>query len=128
HKVKVTIMFRGREMQHPELGMKILDHVAEEVSDVAKVEATPKIDGRNMVMVLAPDRTKKPLPVAKPRVPGEPVLNGDDATDHAEATPVESVQLEAAEPEAAPPADAVAEAVPTEPESSEVRDTASPTV
>jgi translation initiation factor IF-3 len=60
HKVKVTIMFRGREMQHPELGMKILNQVAERVSDVAKVEAAPKIDGRNMVMVLAPDKTKKP--------------------------------------------------------------------
>ena len=56
HKVKVTIMFRGREMQHPELGRKILDHVAEEVVNVAKVEVIPKLDGRNMIMVLAPDK------------------------------------------------------------------------
>jgi len=56
HKVKVTIMFRGREVYHPELGMKILDHVAEEVGTVGKVEASPKLDGRNMTMVLAPDR------------------------------------------------------------------------
>jgi len=56
HKVKVTIMFRGREVSHPELGMKILDDLAEQVSAVAKVEAAPKLDGRNMVMVLAPDR------------------------------------------------------------------------
>jgi translation initiation factor IF-3 len=56
HKVKVTIMFRGREVSHPELGMKILDDLAEQVSSVAKVEASPKLDGRNMVMVLAPDR------------------------------------------------------------------------
>jgi translation initiation factor IF-3 len=56
HKVKITIMFRGREMSHPELGKKILDHVAETVSDVAKVESAPKLDGRNMIMVLAPDR------------------------------------------------------------------------
>jgi translation initiation factor IF-3 len=56
HKVKVTIMFRGREMSHPELGMRILDQVAEKVAPAAKVEAAPKIDGRNMVMVLAPDR------------------------------------------------------------------------
>jgi translation initiation factor IF-3 len=56
HKVKITIMFRGREMSHPELGKKILDHVAETVGDVAKVEAAPKLDGRNMIMVLAPDR------------------------------------------------------------------------
>jgi translation initiation factor IF-3 len=56
HKVKVTIMFRGREVSHPELGMKILDDLAEQVSSVAKVEAAPKLDGRNMVMVLAPDK------------------------------------------------------------------------
>ena len=56
HKVKITIMFRGREMSHPELGKKILDQVAETVDSVAKVESAPKLDGRNMVMVLAPDR------------------------------------------------------------------------
>jgi translation initiation factor IF-3 len=56
HKVKVTIMFRGREMQHPELGRKILDHVAETVSHVGQVEVYPKQDGRNMVMVLGPDK------------------------------------------------------------------------
>jgi len=56
HKVKITIMFRGREMSHPELGKKILDHVAEQVGSFAKVEAAPKLDGRNMIMVLAPDR------------------------------------------------------------------------
>jgi translation initiation factor IF-3 len=60
HKVKVTIMFRGREVSHPELGMKILEDLAEEVAAVAKVEAAPKLDGRNMVMVLAPDRRAKP--------------------------------------------------------------------
>jgi translation initiation factor IF-3 len=56
HKVKVTIMFRGREMQHPELGRKILDRVAETVDHVGKVEFHPRQDGRNMVMVLAPDK------------------------------------------------------------------------
>ncbi|MBK5223397.1 MAG: translation initiation factor IF-3 [Acidimicrobiia bacterium] len=56
HKVKVTIMFRGREMQHPDLGKKILDHVAEVVTDLGRVEVVPKLDGRNMVMVLAPDK------------------------------------------------------------------------
>jgi translation initiation factor IF-3 len=56
HKVKITIMFRGREMSHPELGKKILDNVAEKVAPAAKVEAAPKLDGRNMIMVLAPDR------------------------------------------------------------------------
>jgi len=56
HKVKVTIMFRGREMAHPDLGKKILDRVADEVSHTARVEVVPKLDGRNMVMVLAPDK------------------------------------------------------------------------
>jgi translation initiation factor IF-3 len=56
HKVKITIMFRGREVAHPELGMKILENVAEHAKDLAKVEAAPKLDGRNMVMVLAPDK------------------------------------------------------------------------
>ena len=67
HKVKITIMFRGREMSHPELGKRILDQVAEKVANVAKVEAAPKLDGRNMIMVLAPDRrgqaqVRKPSP------------------------------------------------------------------
>src|SRR5690349_12753672 len=56
HKVKVTIMFRGREMQHPELGRRILDRVAEEVSHLGRVEVMPKQDGRNMTMVLGPDK------------------------------------------------------------------------
>jgi translation initiation factor IF-3 len=56
HKVKVTIMFRGREMQHPELGRKILNRVADTVVHVGKVEFHPRQDGRNMVMVLAPDK------------------------------------------------------------------------
>jgi translation initiation factor IF-3 len=56
HKVKVTIMFRGREVFHPELGKKILDQVAEHVIDVGKVETIPRLDGRNMTMVLAPDK------------------------------------------------------------------------
>jgi translation initiation factor IF-3 len=65
HKVKITIMFRGREMSHPDLGKKILDQVAEAVSETGKVESAPKLDGRNMIMVLAPDRraqVRKPTP------------------------------------------------------------------
>lgn len=55
HKVKITIMFRGREVAHPELGMKILERIQGELP-YAKVEAAPRLDGRNMTMVLAPDR------------------------------------------------------------------------
>ncbi len=56
HKVKISIMFRAREITHPELGRRILDHVAEAVAAVGKVESSPKLDGRNMIMVLAPDK------------------------------------------------------------------------
>lgn len=57
NKVKVTIMFRGREMQHPELGKRILDQVADVVEDVANVEYAPRLEGRNMIMVLGPDKS-----------------------------------------------------------------------
>ncbi len=56
NKVKVTVMFRGREMQHPELGRKILDKVAARVSHVGKIEFQPRQDGRNLIMVFAPDK------------------------------------------------------------------------
>nr|WP_210035669.1 translation initiation factor IF-3 [Pseudonocardia parietis] len=60
NKVKVTIMFRGREQSRPELGYRLLQRLAEDIGDIAVVEAAPKQDGRNMTMVLAP--TKKPVP------------------------------------------------------------------
>jgi translation initiation factor IF-3 len=56
NKVKLTIMFRGREMAHPELGMKILRRVADDVADFAVIESDPRQDGRNMTMVLHPTR------------------------------------------------------------------------
>lgn len=58
NKVKITIMFRGREVTHPELGRKILDNIAERTDSYAKVEAYPRLDGRNMTMVLGPDSKK----------------------------------------------------------------------
>ena len=62
-RVKVTIMFRGREMAHTELGRKILDRLVEDLSGIAQVDAAPKQDGRNMVMVIAP--TKKQVPAGR---------------------------------------------------------------
>lgn len=53
-KVKVTLRFRGREMAHQELGMKLLQRVKEDTAEIAKVEAEPKLEGRQMMMVLAP--------------------------------------------------------------------------
>lgn len=62
-KVKVTIMFRGREMAHTELGARLLDRLARELSEISQVEAAPKQDGRNMTMVLSPvKRVVKPAP------------------------------------------------------------------
>jgi translation initiation factor IF-3 len=61
-KVKLTIMFRGREMAHPELGRKILEKVAERVAEIAVIESHPKQDGRNMTMVLNPIRKPKAKP------------------------------------------------------------------
>jgi translation initiation factor IF-3 len=53
-KVKVTLRFRGREMAHQELGMKLLLRVKEDTVEIAKVESEPKLEGRQMMMVLAP--------------------------------------------------------------------------
>jgi translation initiation factor IF-3 len=53
-KVKVTLRFRGREMAHQELGMKLLDRVRDDLGDKAKMEQTPKMEGRQMTMVMAP--------------------------------------------------------------------------
>jgi translation initiation factor IF-3 len=54
NKVKLTMMFRGRQVTHPELGQEVLNRVYEAVQDVAKIEAASKLEGRNMTMVLAP--------------------------------------------------------------------------
>jgi translation initiation factor IF-3 len=53
-KVKITLRFRGREMAHQDLGYKLLVKVKDEMSEVAKVESEPLLEGRQMVMVLAP--------------------------------------------------------------------------
>lgn len=60
NKVKVTIMFRGREQSRPELGFRLLQRLADDVAELGFVEATPKQDGRNMIMVLAPHKNIKP--------------------------------------------------------------------
>jgi translation initiation factor IF-3 len=53
-KVKVTLRFRGREMSHQQLGMALLQRVAEDMAETAKVEAYPRLEGRQMLMVLSP--------------------------------------------------------------------------
>ena len=54
NKVKITIMFRGREMAHPEQGLTILERLADDLKDVAVIESQPKMEGRNMHMLIAP--------------------------------------------------------------------------
>ncbi|HEY5014710.1 MAG TPA: translation initiation factor IF-3 [Acidimicrobiia bacterium] len=68
-KVKLTIMFRGREMAHPEIGRRILERVAETVTEYATVESAPRQDGRNMTMVLNPLRKPGVKPKPKTQEP-----------------------------------------------------------
>ncbi|WP_166512347.1 translation initiation factor IF-3 [Desulfallas thermosapovorans] len=58
-KVKVTIMFRGRQIVHPDLGKKLLERMAEQVTDLANVERQPKLEGKNMIMILAPKQQQE---------------------------------------------------------------------
>ena len=93
-RVKVTIMFRGREMAHTELGRKILDRLVEDLTDLANVDTMPKLDGRNMVMVLAP--TKK----APPKVSAEAPPNGEvSAAEPPADAPAPEPEAPAPEPE-----------------------------
>jgi translation initiation factor IF-3 len=92
-KVKVTIMFRGREQSRPELGFRLLRRLSEEISELGFVEASPKQDGRNMIMVLAPHRATKAaaaaVVAANARPPREPREGeGDGAEAPAEAAEV----------------------------------------
>jgi translation initiation factor IF-3 len=87
HKVKITIMFRGREVFHPELGKKILDRIADQMDGMGKPESVPRLDGRNMVMVLAPDKRAKQSAASRgPKSSNSDRSNSDKATNHV-ATP-----------------------------------------
>jgi translation initiation factor IF-3 len=55
-KVKLTIMFRGRELVHPHLGERLLRRMAEDLAEIGEIESEPNLDGRNMIMMLAPKR------------------------------------------------------------------------
>ena len=102
-KVKVTIMFRGREMSHPERGRALLERLAEDVSELGVIESAPIQDGRNMVMLLAPVRevTTKPGANEAP-APSE----SDPAAETAKpaAAKPKAAKSEAAKREVAPPA------------------------
>jgi translation initiation factor IF-3 len=79
-KVKITIMFRGREVAHPERGTAILERVAEELSELATVEQRPLQDGRNMTMLLGPSRAALAFAAAKGKG-GEEAVAGDAAAE-----------------------------------------------
>jgi translation initiation factor IF-3 len=70
NKVKVTNMFRGREQSRPELGYRLLQRLADDVAELGVIESSPKQDGRNMIMVLAPHKNAKPK--AKATTPPSP--------------------------------------------------------
>jgi translation initiation factor IF-3 len=123
HKVKITIMFRGREVFHPELGKKILDRIADQMDGMGKSESTPRLDGRNMVMVLAPDKRAKQS--AASRGPGhgsDPTPSSDDRSAGSGPTTNGSTPPAAADAPAAAPTTPVAATAPT----TEVADTGGP--
>ena len=85
NKVKVTIMFRGREQSRPELGSRLLQRLANDVAELGFVEASPKLDGRNMIMVLAPHKNLQKPQVQKAR-PDRPEQQDADAGSPEELT------------------------------------------
>jgi translation initiation factor IF-3 len=116
-KVKITIMFRGREVTHPERGVALLDKLAGELAEIAVVEQTPLQDGRNMTMMLAPSKAvlaqeDEHKDAKKPKRERHAEMNG--AGPDIETPEAEALEAEAPEPEApaaeAPAARAAAKA------------------
>jgi translation initiation factor IF-3 len=128
-KVKITIMFRGREVTHPERGVMILDRLAEELSDLAQVEQRPNLDGRNMTMMLGPSKSvlagtideeqaaaaaeAEAAEAAEAAEDAQAAADQDEAATQAATVPdadPEAAPAAAAEPESEPPADDAPEA------------------
>ncbi len=101
-KVKITIMFRGREQSRPELGYKLLQRLASDIGEAAVIESSPLQDGRNMTMVLAPARkgsgakAAKPAPVVTPEAVAAPVVTAPVVTPEAVTAPVVTPEAVAA--------------------------------
>ena len=98
-RVKVTIMFRGREVTHPERGTALLDKLATELADVAIVEQTPLQDGRNMTMMLAPSKSVLADEAEKDEAAAEAGTDGSAASASAEAGAGEPSTTDAASTE-----------------------------
>ena len=99
-KVKITIMFRGREQHRPELGFRLLQRLAEDVTELGFVESAPKQDGRNMIMVLGPHKkkaeAKAEVKAAKSAAAAEKAAT--DAEEKAERTAANATRSTEAKP------------------------------
>src|SRR5262245_43526677 len=106
-KVKVTIMFRGREQSRPELGFKLLQRLAADVEELGFVESTPKQDGRNMIMVIGPHKRKTDaLAAAKAERASRRSADAVEQAEPAPAARARRTQQDAAAPAPASPAPA----------------------
>ncbi len=101
NKAKVTIMFRGREVTHPDLGRKLLERMAEELVEIGTLEQFPNLEGRNMTMVIAPKSTKPPRKDTTPRKKS-PRKTDDVSTDEGSLTAPLADALSKVEIEVAP--------------------------
>jgi translation initiation factor IF-3 len=105
-KVKVTIMFRGREQSRPELGRRLLERLADDIAELGYVESAPKQDGRNMIMVIGPTKKKAEARAEQRRArsttpdapEGEVAPQAEQADEQAtEQTPAQTTETAAAE-------------------------------
>jgi translation initiation factor IF-3 len=104
-KVKITIMFRGREVTHPERGVMILDRLAEELAEIAVVEQRPIQDGRNMTMMLGPSKAVLSGELVEPAAGGAPEGDAEPAAaaePEGASAPKAASKPAAAKPQAAP--------------------------
>jgi translation initiation factor IF-3 len=104
-RVKITIMFRGRETTHPERGERLLMQLAEDVQELGVVEQRPNLDGRNMTMLLAPVKPKEGAGQASgaPEAADQPSPASDQAPPASDQAPPAPDQAPPAPPEAVPP-------------------------
>ena len=104
-KVKVTIMFRGREMAHPERGTMLLQRLAEDVAELGNVEQAPLRDGRNMTMVLGPVRSKVEMAAAEAAKAAANAAKATDKADKATSTsePATEATVDDSSADATPP-------------------------
>jgi translation initiation factor IF-3 len=105
-KVKITIMFRGREVTHPERGVMILDRLAEELAEIAVIEQRPIQDGRNMTMMLGPSKAVLSGEISSGSdAPEEAAADAADAPAAAEAPAAATASADPAPPPSSAPID-----------------------